>query len=128
MKRRTPIAWILPLLLAGCASAGSMSHDEAIQSQAASLEDHMADEVLQRYPGVRVYHDGAGLHIRIRGSLDAPLYIVDGLPLAPTPSGALWGLSPHDIEAIEVIKDPARLSYYGLRGAGGVVLITTKRR
>lgn len=130
MKRRSLVVWILPLLLlvVGCSSTGSTQPDEAIQSQATSLEDRMADEVLRRHPGVRVYRDEGGLHIRIRGSLGAPLYVVDGLPLAPTPTGALWGISPHDIEAIEVIKDPARLSYYGMRGASGVVLITTKRR
>ncbi len=120
---------ILALLLAGCASSAPVQRDQDVRStpQAASLEDLLEDEVLRRFPGVRMYRDGEGIHIRIRGSLQAPLYIVDGMPLAPTPGGALWGISPYDIAAIEVVKDLARLAYYGMRGANGVVLITTKR-
>ena len=119
---------ILALLLAGCASSAPRDQDIRSNTRAASLEDLLDDEILRRFPGVRMYRDGEGIHIRIRGSLKAPLYIVDGMPLAPTPSGALWGISPHDIESIEVVRDLARLSYYGMRGANGVVLITTKRR
>ncbi len=121
---------ILALLLAGCASSAPVERDQDVHSnrQAANLEDLLDDEILKHYPGVRMYRDGEGIHIRIRGSFEAPLYIVDGMPLAPTPSGALWGISPHDIESIEVVRDLARLSYYGMRGANGVVLITTKRR
>ena len=130
MKKLYRIAWILPLLLllGGCAATESMQQDEALHPQAASLEDRMENEVLKRHPGVRMYRDGEGLHIRIRGSREAPLYVVDGLPLTPTRSGALWGISPFDIEAVEVVKDPARLAHYGLRGTNGAVLITTKRR
>ena len=130
MKKRHRIAWILPVffLLAGCASTGAPQPDEAFHPQATSLEDRMENEVLKRHPGVRMYRDSEGLHIRIRGSREAPLYVVDGVPLTPTPSGALWGISPFDIETIKVIKGPGRLAYYGLRGANGAVLITTKRR
>ena len=78
------------------------------------MEALVAYEIQKRYPGVRVYADAEGIHIRIRGSLQAPLYVVDGLAMAPTPSGALWGVSLHDIDSIEVVRDPARLSYYGI--------------
>ena len=130
MKNHHRMAWLLPLLLllGGCTATRSTQPDEAIRPEAASLEDRMEDEVIKRYPGVRMYRDGEGLHIRIRGSREAPLYVIDGLPLAPTPSGALWGISPHDIESIEVVSDLARLAHYGLRGANGAVLIRTKRR
>ena len=130
MKKRHRIAWILPLLflLIGCVSTGATQQDKAVHPQAASLEDRMQNEVLKRHPGVRMYRDGEGLHIRIRGSHEAPLYVVDGVPLTPTPGGALRGISPFDIETIKVIKDPARLAHYGIRGANGAVLITTKRR
>ena len=42
-------------------------------------------------------------------------------------TGALVGINPHDIASIEVLKDAASLSYYGVRAANGVILITTKR-
>ena len=75
--------------------------------------------------------DGS-LAVRIRGntSLTAngePLYVIDGLAIQPGPGGALVGINPHDIESIEVLKDAASLSYYGMRAANGVILIKTKR-
>src|SRR6266568_1224858 len=84
--------------------------------------------------------------VRIRGgnSISAgndPLYVVDGVPvttnLQDATTGSLLGegmrglnpiagLSPSDIESIEVLKDAAAGAIYGARAANGVVLITTK--
>lgn len=88
----------------------------------------MANELVGRYPGVRVYRESSGLHVRIRQSLEEPLYVVDGLPLAPGSGGVLSAVNPCDIEKLQVLSDPADLTFYGLRGAHGVILITTKRR
>lgn len=86
-----------------------------------------------RSPGVEITRapDG-GITIRIRGitSVNAgndPLFVLDGIPLDPGPGGSLQGISPYDIETIEVLRDPAATAQYGVRGAAGVVLITTKR-
>ena len=48
-----------------------------------------------------------------------PLWIVDGVP----------GSAPNvnDIESLEVLKDAASTAIYGARGAGGVILVTTKK-
>jgi TonB-dependent starch-binding outer membrane protein SusC len=75
---------------------------------------------------------GAGLDIQIRGlkSLKAsnkPLYVVDGLPLAPGSEDVMGELNPNDIDAIDILKDAASCAIYGARGSNGVVLITTKR-
>ena len=72
-----------------------------------------------------------GIAIRIRGnsSIGAnmePLYVIDGVAIQPGPGGALQGINPHDIATIEVLKDAASLSYYGLRAGNGVILIKTK--
>ncbi len=69
---------------------------------------------------------GSTANIQIRGisSINGnnnPLYIVDGVPYSGDP-----GLSPYEIESIDVLKDAASASIYGTRGAGGVILITTK--
>ena len=42
------------------------------------------------------------------------------------PNGLLT-INPGDIATIEVLKDIGSTSYYGVRGANGVVLITTQR-
>ena len=53
--------------------------------------------------------------------------MIDGFPIQPGPGGALVGISPYDIESIKVLKDPVETAIYGLRGANGVIVITTKR-
>lgn len=64
--------------------------------------------------------------IRVRGfnafGGNAPLYIVDGLPVESTDF-----LSPDDIETATTLKDAAAASIYGARAANGVIVYTTKR-
>jgi TonB-linked SusC/RagA family outer membrane protein len=66
-----------------------------------------------------------GTTIRIRGVStigDAnALIIVDGV------ERDMNSINPSDIENISVLKDAASVAPYGMRGANGVVLITTKR-
>ena len=67
---------------------------------------------------------GSGLNIRIRGIStngdNRPLILLDGNVIED-----LAVLNPKDIESINVIKD-ATAGIYGVRGANGVILITTK--
>ncbi|MBC2846308.1 SusC/RagA family TonB-linked outer membrane protein [Winogradskyella flava] len=67
---------------------------------------------------------GAGANIRIRGVStngdSRPLILVDGNVIED-----LSVLNPNDIKSINVLKD-ATAGIYGVRGANGVVLITTK--
>ena len=70
---------------------------------------------------------GAELDIVIRGNhsisgTNTPLYIIDGIP-----ADDMKDLNPNDISSIEVLKDASSSAIYGARGAGGVVLITTKQ-
>ncbi len=79
--------------------------------------------------GVQVVNTGrAGQdpEIRIRGTNSingyAPLYIVDGLF-----SDNINYLNPADIESMEILKDPSSLAIFGVRGANGVIIISTKK-
>ncbi|MEP3372458.1 MAG: TonB-dependent receptor [Maribacter dokdonensis] len=69
---------------------------------------------------------GEAANVQIRGlvSLNGgePLYVVDNIPQEGNPN-----LAPEQIESIDILKDGASASVYGVRGAGGVILITTKR-
>ncbi|MDV7185873.1 TonB-dependent receptor [Lutibacter sp. TH_r2] len=71
---------------------------------------------------------GEEANILIRGfsslmdGQSGPLYVVDGIPFDSDPQ-----LSISEIESIDVLKDAASASIYGTRGAGGVILITTKQ-
>ncbi|MDO9373729.1 MAG: TonB-dependent receptor [Ferruginibacter sp.] len=74
------------------------------------------------------FRPGAGASIRIRGnrSLSAgndPLYVVDGFPVSYT----IDDINPADIEAVDILKDASATAIYGVRGANGVVQITTKK-
>lgn len=63
--------------------------------------------------------------IRGRRSLsgdNAPLYIVDGVPMT-----SIDDINSNDIEQMEILKDASSQSIYGARAANGVILITTKR-
>lgn len=85
-----------------------------------------------RFPGVVVYQTPSGIAVRIRGvssfyGSNEPLYVLDGIPIQAGPHGALSGINARDIAKIEVLKDPAQTSMYGMRGANGVIVITTKR-
>jgi len=84
-----------------------------------------------RFPGVRVLRLPGGFSIQVRGATTingntSPLYVIDGFAIDAGPDG-LIALNPGDIQRIEVLKDAASLAYYGVRGANGVVVITTKR-
>ena len=98
---------------------------------------------------------GEGASIIIRGgtSLDGdnqPLFVIDGMimdnssfsessaPGAGSQFNGMLGrsvgaanragdLNPEDIESITVLKGPAAAALYGLRAAGGAVVITTKK-
>lgn len=68
--------------------------------------------------------DDAQIYIRGRATFagDAqPLVLVDGV------ERSFSQIAPDDIETISVLKDASATAVYGVRGANGVMLITTKR-
>ena len=84
---------------------------------------NMYDYLRGKVAGVQVNPDNS---IYIRGinskeSSKAPLILVDGLEIED-----LSILNPQDVYSVDVLKD-ASTAIYGLRGANGVILITTKR-
>ncbi|MBR1509097.1 MAG: TonB-dependent receptor [Bacteroidales bacterium] len=107
-----------------------MNVGEALKSRAGDIAT-----VLQgAMPGVTVQQTGdpmqsASYSIRGRGSKgedgdynsgNGVLFVVDGVPNAP--------YNVEDIETITVLKDAASAAIYGAQvGAGGVVLITTRK-
>ncbi|MBS1535157.1 MAG: TonB-dependent receptor [Bacteroidetes bacterium] len=93
----------------------SQSAIQAIQGKAAGVNIVTNDE------------PGAQPNIIIRGlgtvtGASTPLYVIDNVE-----TNGLNGLSPNDIESIDILKDAASLAIYGQKGANGVVLISTKK-
>ncbi len=64
--------------------------------------------------------------VRIRSTVSlagtSPLYIIDGIM-----NENMNMVSTSEIESIEILKDPSSLAIFGVRGANGVIIVTTKR-
>ena len=67
--------------------------------------------------------DAAQIFVRGQGTWadSSPLIQVDGV------EREMWDIDPNEIESITVLKDASATAVFGVRGANGVVLITTKR-
>lgn len=69
---------------------------------------------------------GSAPVVRIRGinstNSASPVFVVDGVL-----HDDIDFLNPADIESIDVLRDPSSIAIYGLRGANGVIAVTTKR-
>lgn len=68
--------------------------------------------------------DDAKINIRGRATFagdGSPLVLVDGV------ERSFSQIAPDDIESISVLKDASATAVYGVRGANGVILVTTKR-
>jgi TonB-dependent SusC/RagA subfamily outer membrane receptor len=89
-----------------------------------------------RVAGLEIIQEGNAVKFRIRGAPALqpgqevePLVIVDDMMIqSGNIANALSGLIPEDIKQVTVLKDVASTSVYGGRGAGGVILITTRSR
>jgi len=133
---------LLLVVATGCASrGGSVPNTQTTDArQGVTAQDaqrtptESVEKMLEgRFPGVVVQRSPeGGLMIRISGASslygsNAPLYVIDGVPVEPGPNGDLTGINPYDIQSIRVLKDPANTAMYGVRGANGVIVIKTKR-
>jgi len=66
--------------------------------------------------------------INIRGrstiySNDQPLIVVDNFPY----NGNINDLNPQDVESVDILKDAAAASLWGVKAGNGVIVITTKK-
>jgi TonB-dependent SusC/RagA subfamily outer membrane receptor len=87
-------------------------------------------EMLKDVPGVEVKpsnnKSGGTVIVRGVGSLNnqkPPLYVVDGVIY----NGDITNINPQDVDMVSVLKDAASTSVYGAQGAGGVIVINTKK-
>ncbi|MEO1012466.1 MAG: TonB-dependent receptor [Bacteroidota bacterium] len=90
------------------------------------------EEALQgRAAGVTVARangqPGGAIRVRVRGvnsitGDNSPLVVIDGVL-----GGDLATINPNDIASMDILKDASATAVYGVRGANGVIIITTKR-
>ena len=147
MPRYGRVVWTaLAVLAVGCArgraepaeprpdGSASGSGRAVEEAELRDVRVARAEELLEgRFAGVQILRrpDGS-IAVRIRGGTSLygdsePLYVIDGMTVQAGPGGALQGINPYDIVRIEVLKDIGSTAAYGVRGANGVILITTRR-
>ena len=78
-------------------------------------------DFLERVPGVRI----VGGNVSIRGN-PPPLFILDNVQVGYSYSMVDALVNVHDIESVEVLKNPGELAMYGMRGQYGVIIIRTR--
>jgi TonB-linked SusC/RagA family outer membrane protein len=82
-----------------------------------------------KIPGVRIVQATAepgsyANNLNIRGYQGSPLIVIDGV--IGGDQSTIGRMDPNEIESVSVLKDAAA-SIYGMRAAGGAILITTKK-
>lgn len=105
----------------------SIAGEELIKLPTASITNNMAGVV----PGLTALQtsgqpgkDAAILYVRGMGSLNdnlsQPLILVDGV------EREFSQIDPNEVESISVLKDASSTAVFGVRGANGVILVTTR--
>ncbi len=96
-----------------------------------SLAGQVSGVITRQYGGGEPGNDNTTIHIRGINSIpnpnfpntdpSAPLIVIDGII-----RNNLNQIDPNAIESVTILKDAAAVAPYGLGGANGVILITTK--
>lgn len=113
-------------------SLSSVSSEELASQPVSNVSQALAGRLpglIANQSGGRPGKDVATIKIRGIGTLDSgsgsnPLILIDGIERDQT---ALNFLDPNEIESLSILKDASSTAVFGVRGANGVILVTTKR-
>jgi TonB-linked SusC/RagA family outer membrane protein len=111
-------------------AVSSISGEKIRQSPSASLQNSLAG----RLPGFfsqqrsgQPGNDGAAFQIRGISTYaggTTPLVIVDDVEVS---ADQISSIDNNEVESVTILKDASTTAVYGIRGANGVVIITTRR-
>jgi len=98
----------------------------ALKVPVGNLSSAIAGKIAGAVVMQRTAEPGAGADFWIRGissfgANNRPLILVDGI------ERSMDLVDPEDIQTFSILKDATATALYGVRGANGIVLITTKR-
>lgn len=112
-------------------SVSSVSGRELRENPSASLQNTLAGRLpgfFSVQPSGRPGADGAQFFVRGQSSYNtgsnSPLIIVDDIEFS---YDQFARLDPNEIESLSILKDASTTAVYGVKGANGVVIITTRR-
>ncbi len=106
----------------------TISSKELVQSPVANISNALAGRLsglIAIQQSGKPGSDATSLLIRGQGTYTgetAPLIMIDGIA-----RDSYNDIDPNEIETISILKDASATAVYGVRGANGVILITTKR-
>jgi TonB-dependent SusC/RagA subfamily outer membrane receptor len=109
------------------AAISSVDTKSLKQSSSANLSAALAG----RLPGLTAMqtsgqpgNDVVNLYLRGAGTLNdaSPLILIDGVP-----RNNISKIDPNEIETVSILKDASATAVFGVRGANGVIMITTRR-
>ena len=114
------------------AKGGKLAPPSNNTIEADAVSDPMdLTDYLMRVSGVRVFGQGSGATVRIRGpqsfiAEEGPLFVVNGIQLGYDYSTVFNSIAVRDIQRVVVLKNASDTGMYGVRGATGVIEIYLK--
>ncbi len=126
---------VLALILSSCASTGTTTKEHKDYQTIELSDNEVAPEnnlesYLNRIAGVRVNGSGQNATVQVRGvnsfgGSTQPLFVLNGTDIGSNYSNAASSVRNLKIKSVRVLKG-SDATLYGVRGAGGVVVIITK--
>lgn len=125
-------------------SVTAVNADELVQNRTTNVMESLEGRVAGLNITPPAAGAGSSMQIRLRGQAafaganNAPLIVINGLPLDQGARGANGGgatrdlgdnlsnINPDDIESMTVLKGATAAAIYGARAANGAIIITTK--
>ena len=111
-------------------AADELSSGKELRAKTTDQGPNQLEIFLKRTPGVTVSGTGRNARVLVRGvnsfnSNTDPLFIIDDVQIGNSYSSAASFCANRQIVSVRVLKD-SDASFYGTRGAGGVVIVKTK--
>ncbi len=109
-------------------SVSSVETEDIVKGSSASLANTLAGRMSGltsiQSAGGQPGRDDATMYLRGAATTNSsnPLILIDGVP-----RDNIRTIDPHEVESISILKDASATALFGVRGANGVILITTRR-
>lgn len=114
-------------------SISGANPEDLRKSSAVNFENQLAG----RITGLTSIQTGGGQPGRDASSIylrgvattngNSPLILVDGMTYDNVSGNVISEIDPNEVESVSVLKDASATAVFGVRGANGVILITTRR-
>lgn len=108
-------------------SISSIDNKTLVTTPASNISQSLAGklagvQIVQ--PSGEIGNDVANIYIRGMATWNdaSPLFVVDGIIRAEFAK-----IDPNEVESVNILKDASATAVYGVKGANGVIIITTKR-